>query len=127
MYPCEMYVPADVRSHWLVVRTVPATFCPVTAQTRLTLAPEASEPRIVPEVDGAERRLTRPSKLLTVPTTYFLAAVVLTGFALTGTAVGEPVAQRGAVRDDDTYPCEMYRPLPSLSHTVVVRTEPLTF
>ena len=61
-------MPVVVRFHWVVVRTVPATAAPTTPQTRLTLAPLASEPLTAEAADGPVRRLTLPSVLRTVPT-----------------------------------------------------------
>ena len=57
-----------MRFHWVVERTVPLTCSPTTPQTRLTLAPLASEPLTAAEVDAAGAQVDLPSVLRTVPT-----------------------------------------------------------
>jgi hypothetical protein len=85
-------VPSVSRFHCVVERTVPLTRSPTTPQTRFTLAPLTSEPLIGAEVDGAARRLTRPSALRTLPVLY----AVVAGLAFTGSACGEAVVEQRA-------------------------------
>src|SRR2546421_8680817 len=90
-YPCEMYRPLLIRSHWLVVRTRPQILSPVTLQTSVTRVPLGSLPTSADRVLAAVRTLSEPgAEIVAVaeaasaavtapPTNTTVAAVLSTG------------------------------------------------
>src|SRR2546430_6401344 len=98
-YACETYPPLAVRSHWLLVRTLPLTFSPATLQTSVTRARLASRPTVADRVVAAARRLRGPATV--VVTVAASAAVTLppTIAAVADRASSGPSIHRRVVRD----------------------------
>src|SRR3954471_15384809 len=100
MYACETYLPLVSLSHWLLVRTEPATDWPETAQSIATVPPLATWPAAALAVLGPVRRLSAPLVVRTVPVTAVAAyALVMPSARMTPNAVVVRVAPASSRRN----------------------------